>query len=124
MNERDEIIRVLEEAYIEGVHRQVELSLMKKGFHPGMNMLVFENDDITKVDVETWNKAEIEAKNSNPDHLKIQTDYEIDIVDVTNEAAMVKARIFKDHKLTWTDYFLLYKFNEGWKIVSKIFASH
>lgn len=124
MSEKQAIIKILEEAYIEGVHRQADLRLMKKGFHPDMNMLVFENDDITKVDVETWNKAEVEAKNSNPDHSKIVTDYKFALVDETNEAAMAKVLIFKDKTLTYTDYFLLYKFNDGWKIVSKIFASH
>jgi len=45
-------------------------------------------------------------------------------VDVTGNSAMVKMEIHEDSKQIYTDYFLLYKFDDGWKIVSKTFYSH
>lgn len=45
-------------------------------------------------------------------------------VDVTGDAAVVRLELHRDGKHTFTDYLSLYRFPEGWKIVSKTFQSH
>ena len=52
-----------------------------------------------------------------PENLAL--DYEL--IDVTENAAIVKLQVYKDSKHFSTDYMLLYKYKDGWKIVSKIF---
>ena len=41
-----------------------------------------------------------------------------------DNTASVRVEVFRDGKHTFTDYLLLYKFADGWKIVSKAFYSH
>ena len=42
-------------------------------------------------------------------------------IDITGNAAMAKINLKKNDVLIFTDYLLLYKFEEGWRIVSKTF---
>ena len=43
------------------------------------------------------------------------------LVDVTGNAAVAKFEFYVGQKLTFVDYQFLYKFQENWKIVSKIY---
>jgi len=42
-------------------------------------------------------------------------------VNVSGKEASVKLEFYVADKLTYIDYLSLYKFEDGWKIVSKIF---
>ena len=46
MTEKDvqDIQRVIEEAYIRGIHETQNRSLIDRGFHPSFEMLVLEDD--------------------------------------------------------------------------------
>ncbi|ESP91455.1 MULTISPECIES: nuclear transport factor 2 family protein [Pseudoalteromonas] len=46
---------------------------------------------------------------------------EIIAIDVTGDSAMAKATI-TNRNMVYTDYFLLLKLNQGWKITNKIFT--
>ena len=50
--------------------------------------------------------------------------HEFTTVDVTGNAATVRLELYRDGKHTFTDYLSLYRFQDGWRIVSKIFQSH
>ena len=43
---------------------------------------------------------------------------------VGSAAAVVRLELYRDGKHTFTDYLSLYRFADGWKIVSKIFHVH
>jgi hypothetical protein len=45
-------------------------------------------------------------------------------VDVTGDAAVAKFEFYVGIKLAYVDYQFLYKFADGWKIVSKIFHKY
>ena len=45
-------------------------------------------------------------------------------VDVTGNAATVRLELYRDGKHAFTDYLSLYRFPDGWKIVSKTFQAH
>jgi exopolysaccharide biosynthesis protein len=124
VSEIEEIKQVITESYIEGVHRQVDINLMKKGIHSAMRMQVLDKDQITEFEVEAWHQRLANARKDNPDLTKVQTDYEIEVLDITNSAAVVRIKIFKDKKQVFTDYFSMYCFSDGWKIMNKIYATH
>ena len=42
-------------------------------------------------------------------------------IDITGNAAMAKIDFYIGEKLTYVDYISLYKFEEGWMMVNKIF---
>ncbi|MFC1565189.1 nuclear transport factor 2 family protein [candidate division KSB1 bacterium] len=58
----------------------------------------------------------------NPELWESNTTYKFIFVDATGNSAAAKIDVFKGEIHFSTDYMLLYKFNEGWRIVSKIFT--
>jgi hypothetical protein len=122
--ERQAIEQVVMEAYIRGIHGDQDEGRVRSGFHPDFAMLVPKDDDILKVSVGDWLERIEGSKASNPTLWSAETTCDFLIVDATRNAAVVKLDVFKDAKLVFTDYMLLYKFADGWKIVSKVFASH
>lgn len=117
----ESIKKVIEEAYINGIHRAQDENLVKNGFHKDFNMLVLKDNSINKVDVDEWLKRIEKMKKDNPDLWNAETTYKFVLIDATGSSAVVKLDVYKGEIHFSTDYMLLYKFEEGWKIVSKIF---
>jgi len=83
-------------------------------------MSVMHNNQIIKASLDMWlQRLELDGtKNQN------KIDYELIFIDITKNSAVARMEILENSEHIYTDYFCLYKFNEGWKIVSKIFAEH
>ena len=115
---------VVQSAYVEGVHVQLDPTRMRKGFHPDFRMLVLKDGKMTAVPLEEWiSRMEARARD-NPNAPKPAIKAEYPIVNVTGDAAVVRVELFRDGKHTFTDYLSLYKFADGWLIVGKIFQAH
>lgn len=121
-NDEEVIKKMIEEAYINGIHRDQDRSKVDKGFHQDFAMLVLVDNKITKVDVDEWLKRISKMKKENPNLWNSKTTYDFKLVDVTGTAAVAKLDVYKGATHFSTDYMLLYKFEEGWRIVSKIFT--
>ena len=63
-------------------------------------------------------------KAENPDGPKAKYIPKFPMIDITGKAAIVKIELRIEGKHKYTDYLSLYKFNEGWKIVNKIYCDH
>jgi hypothetical protein len=123
-DESADVKAVVQSAYVEGVHAKGDASLMRQGFHPDFRMLVLRDGKMQAVTLDEW-VGRLEARNKeNPNAPKPAIKAEYPIVDITGNAAVVRVELHRDGKHTFTDYLLLYKFPEGWKIVSKIFQAH
>jgi len=119
---KESIRRVIEKAYIQGIHGNQDEQLVRSGFHEDFAMLVLKDDAIDKVTVDEW-LARVEVmKLENPEMWAAETRYSVDLVDVSGYAAVAKLQVFKGEVHFSTDFMLLYRFEEGWRIVSKIFA--
>lgn len=118
---KDKIKKVIEEAYIQGVHESQNENLIRKGFHEDFSMLVFQNNNIQKVVLDEWMERVEKLKQDSPDIWNQKTKCEFILVDYSGNTAVVKVNVFKGQMHFSTDYMLLYEFNDGWKIVSKIF---
>jgi len=121
-SDKEAIKKVIEDAYIEGVHKDQDANKMKGGFHQDFAMLVINNNEIDKVSVDEWLERVAKMKRDNPELWKSRTSYDFRLVDVTRNAAVAKLDVYKGTTHFSTDYMLLYKFEKGWKIVSKIFT--
>lgn len=121
-SDREAIRRVIEEAYIKGIHGDQDERRIKRGFHQEFAMLVLSNNSIDKVDVDEWLGRIARMKKDNPALWKSETSYHFGLVDVAKNAAVAKLNVYKGTAHFSTDYMLLYKFDEDWKIVSKVFA--
>ena len=117
-----EIKQVIEKAYIEGIHTDQDENKVRSGFHNDFAMLVLNEDELQKVDVDAW-LARVEVmKSDNPGLWEAETRCTLTFVDTAGYAAAVKLEVFKGERHFSTDYMLLYRFDEGWKIVSKVFS--
>jgi len=124
MQDTDEkaIREVIEEAYIEGIHGSQDETTVRSGFHKDFAMLVLRNNALEKVDVDKWLRRLKEMKADNPDLWNAKTRHEFRLVDIAGHAAVAKLDVYKGETHFSTDYMLLYRFDQGWRIVSKVFA--
>jgi hypothetical protein len=122
--ERSIIKTVIVDAYIKGIHVNRDPAAIRKGFHPEFNIIVLRNDKITKVPLAKWIEKIESLNKENSGASKIKTTHRFLFIDVIGNAATAKIEVYKDSKLESTNYMSLYKFKNGWKIVSKIFHWH
>ncbi len=121
-SDKEAIKKVIEKAYINGIHGNQDLDKIKIGFHQDFTMFVLNDNKIDKVNVSEWLDRIAKMKNENPDLWESKTSRNFRLIDATRNAAMAKLDVYKGATHFSTDYMLLYKFEEGWKIVSKIFT--
>ena len=120
--EKEAIKQVIEKAYIRGIHGNQDERTVKSGFHQDFAMLVLRDDTIDKVSVDEWLDRIETMKADNPELWNAKTTHSFVLIDVTDYAAVAKLDVWKGETHFSTDYMLLYKFEDGWRIVSKIFA--
>ncbi len=124
--EKEEIKNVIQTAYVDGLQNKGSVDDIEKGFHPGFNLLGVRDNMLTKFPIYSWiesHKKRIAADPAPPtDEQKITCKYLM--IDVTGNAAMAKIELHRNNELLFTDYLQLYKFDEGWKVVSKTYYRH
>ncbi len=121
--EKDEIKKVITESYVNGIHINPDIDAVNKGFHPGFTMLILNNNQLNKFPLYNW-LVSIEKRSKSNEKQEAKITHNFKMIDITGNAAVVGIEIFKDSKKIYTDYFSLYKFDDGWKIVNKIYFSH
>lgn len=118
---RDEaaIREVVETAYIEGLHVRRDETAVRAGFHPDFVMTVHDGDGVIVVPLDMWlERLELDGRR-NP----LEVEGRFVLVDVVGETAVVKLEVHEGGEHVYTDYFGLYEFPEGWRVVNKIFQS-
>lgn len=121
-SDKEAVKQVIEKAYIQGIHGNQDDETVKNGFHRDFAMLVLQDNALEKVMVDEWLARVRVMKTENPALWEAETRHAFDIVDVAGYAAVARLQVYKGAVHFSTDYMLLYKFEEGWKIVSKIFS--
>ena len=121
-NDKEAIRQVIAKAYIRGIHGSQDEETVKSGFHRDFSMLVLKENALEKVMVDEWLSRVEVMKTETPDLWASETRHTFELIDVTGYAAVAKLEVFKGNTHFSSDYMLMYKFEDGWKIVSKIFA--
>jgi hypothetical protein len=120
----EELVKhVINEAYIEGIQNNGSIESIRNGFHPTFTMLRLMENDIKPLPIGEWIAA-IEKRKSEGSVSSVRTEGKFITVDITGNAAIVKLELYREGKKTFTDYLVLYKFAEGWKIVTKTYFRH
>lgn len=122
--EKKAIKKVIQTAYVEGIQNEGDLKKIDSGIHEGFNLLgVGEDDEIWVLPIEEWKKrvekGKAEGKYPKPAEKEVTVKFKS--IDVTGTAAVAKIDFLIGGKLTYVDYIALYKFEDGWKMVNKIF---
>lgn len=121
--EKKAVTQVVTDAYINGVHAKPDAAAMRKGFHSDFRMLVLTDGKMSAVTLDEW-AGRVEKSTANPSATQPAIKAEFPVVEVSGTAASVRVEVYRDGKHTFTDYLLLYKFADGWKIVSKAYYTH
>jgi hypothetical protein len=122
-SDAEAIRAVVISAYIEGTQNQGSIDAIRKGFHPSFTMVRLMDNDVNPLRLDDWIAA-IEQRRKEASGKPVRTEGKILSIDVVGNAAAVKLELHREGKLIFTDYLSLYKFNEGWRIVSKTFYRH
>lgn len=125
--EKENIQQVIQSAYIDGIHNLGDVEDIRKGFHPGFNLLgVNGNNQLTRFPIYSWIESVERRKEQNPEGRpeEERTTCKYNSIDVTGHAAQAEIELYRKGKKIFTDYLQLYKFKEGWRIVSKIYHRH
>lgn len=123
-NDNDQIKEVIKKAYIEGIHNGGDLNETRKGFHPGFDLLMLQNNQLNKLPIYNWIESSERARKENLNAQRPKTTVNYVNIDITGTAAVAKIELLREGKLIFTDYLMLYKFEEGWKIVGKTYFRH
>lgn len=111
-------------AYVKGIHIDRDIPAIRKGFHPSFTMFIRKGEEVRTLSIDDWVKSIEKSKEKNPDGPDYKVTSDIPMVSVSGDAAVAKVMIYRDEKLIYSDYMSLYKFEDGWKIVGKIYYSH
>lgn len=118
------VAKVIEAAYVKGIHIDRDIDAIEKGFHPEFNMLVQKDDKLIAVPISKWIEKIKAIKEKNPEPEKVEIKHKFSMISVAGNAAVARVEIFKDGKHVYSDFMSLYKFSDGWKIVNKIYYSY
>lgn len=111
-------------AYVSGIHNGGPIADIRKGFHPTFQMLRFTENDVKPMGIEEWITAIEKNRAQTTAAPTVRTEGKYISVTVSGTAANVVLELYRGDKKIFTDNLLLYKFNEGWRIVSKTFYRH
>lgn len=122
--EQQLIKKVIQTAYVEGLQNEGDTLKIDSGFHPNFKMIYKgEGMALKEYPLSQWRQRTHEAKTAGKlprtDEKKVTIGFEF--IDVTNDVAVAKVNYFEGGKKTYIDYISLYKFEEEWKIVTKLF---
>ena len=122
--DRRQIEQIIEKAYIGGIHTTPNLDTLLSGFHREFRMLVRRDDALVKVSPEEFVAMMVTAREANPDAFAEPVSFEIPLVEITGDAAVAQVELSRGGKLLFTDYLSLYRIDDRWQAVAKIFQSH
>ena len=121
--EKEAIKKVIQTAYVEGLQNEGDIDKIDSGIHPDFDLLgIGKNNSMWKYSIKNW-KAKTVKKVEEGDLPRKgdQVSVVFKNIDITGNAAMAKIDFYIGEKLTYVDYISLYKFEEGWMMVNKIF---
>ena len=122
--EKEIIKKVIQTAYVEGLQNEGDFDKIDAGFHPAFQLLgIDQGQKIWSLPIYSW-KETIKQRKTKAEYPKAE-DKKVSIkfvfIDITGTAAMAKFQFFVGKELKYVDYMSLYKFDDQWKIVNKIF---
>ena len=121
--EQELIKKVIQEAYVDGLCNNADAEAVNKGFHPGFTLIgAGQGNTMWKYPIYNWIEN---AKAGKKKGLKYSFQNEFTtvkflFVDVVGTIATAKIEFYEGDSLNYIDFLSLLKFEDGWKIVSKI----
>lgn len=123
-SDEQQVKDVILKAYVNAIHNGGPIQDIQEGFHHTFQMIRFNNNGTSSTSIGEWisNIETSRKQNSNPPAVK--TEARFLSVLISGNSANVALELYRGDKKLFTDHLLLYKFEEGWKIVTKTFYRH
>lgn len=120
-----QIKEVIQSAYVDGIQNLGDIEAIEAGFHPRFSLPILRDNEIQELPIKRWIEITKNGKEKYPNGLPDdkRTTVEFLDIDITGVAAVAKIKLSRGGKPTYIDYLSLYQFDEGWKIVGKIYHS-
>ena len=111
----EEVVQIAFDAY----YNDGDIELIKKYFHPGSNLLSMTRDNsLLYYFRHNFIDRVKQRKERGMYPPKKRVSIKFLRIDVVRNAAAVKQDFYRGERRTCTDFLSLYKFKEGWRIVS------
>lgn len=121
-SEKNGIERLITETYLVPVYLKTNLEIIKTGFHEKFSMYVLANNEFSIRSRDEWIER---LKKAREQETKKNTyAWLFELIDVEDQTAMVKIRITENGELKYVDFLTLYKFKDGWKVITKQFTTY
>lgn len=118
-SDEDAVREVVDVAYVHGIHIDRDSEAVRAGFHESFVMSVQTADGVRHVSRDQWIEG-LDAGVPNPREVEVRF---LDIYVVGNTAT-ARLELHIDGEHTFTDVIGLYRFDDGWKMVNKVFQRH
>jgi len=118
------IKNVVQKAYVDGILNLGNISDIEKGFHPGFILYYEQDNHLNQLPIYTWIELVKQRKQENPNGPTEKFTVKFIMVDATGNTGIAKLELYKGSKIIYTDCLMLLKFEEGWRIVAKIYHQH
>jgi len=115
---------VIRSAYFEGVYLEQNEEKVTAGFHPQFRMLVKKENDLAEVSAPELLASVRTRREKDPALFEAALSCEVPTVAVEGTAAVARIEIYREDVHWFTDFFSLYLFPDGWKVVAKIYHAH
>lgn len=115
----EDIEQAVVRGYVDGIWREASEEKVRSGFHPSFVMHALRDGEVTNVTLDAWLERLNLTGEGNP-----RIRHELEVLSHSGSAAATRVEIFEGERHLYTDYLGLYRFDDGWKIVSKIFYAH
>ena len=124
MSER-EIHEVIQRAYIEGIHNEQDAEKVWSGFHPEFRIFMRrQGGEVVRAGADAMLQGVIRQRETNPASGAVPVVGTVKVLDIDGTTAVVRVDLSRDGVVGCTDYLSLHRFDDGWKIVSKVYQPH
>ncbi len=122
--EKATIKEVIQTAYVEGLQNEGDLAKIDAGIHPCFALLGIDmKGELWKLPIEEWKNKVISRKKAGeyPRTGDRLVTVKFLNIDITGTAAVASFEFYVGKEKKYVDYISLYKFTDGWKMISKIY---
>ena len=121
--EKELIKQVIQTAYVDGLCNNADEDAIKNSFHPGFELFsAGKGNAMWKLPIYNWIEIAKEGKEKGNKYSfqNEHTTVKFLFIDIAGNVAVAKIEFYEGKELNFIDYLSLMKFEDGWKIVSKI----
>ncbi len=117
---KDGLKKLVLECYIAPLYLDGDLNRIKEGFHEDFHMYVlYQSTFYIRTRSEWLEDIQSVRKRNLP---KKAVSWEFAHIDHEGQTAVVKLILHEEGKLKYIDYLTLYRFDSGWRVITKQFS--